>query len=90
MVHCPVATRTLRWNDHGRRQEERSRRVLFDGTNRNDVNTSTSGPGASTSRRGLEEVHSGKTLEEVTFGLTADVKEVNRQVPIHRNDWHML
>ena len=27
---------------------------------------------------------------EVTFGLTADVKEAHRQVPIHPDDWHLL
>ena len=27
---------------------------------------------------------------EVTFGLTADVKEAHRQVPIHPDDWHVL
>ena len=27
---------------------------------------------------------------EVTFGLTADVKEAHRQVPLHPDDWHLL
>ena len=27
---------------------------------------------------------------EVTFGLTADVKEAHRQVPIHPDDWYLL
>ena len=27
---------------------------------------------------------------ERTFGLTADIKEAHRQIPIHPSNWHML
>ena len=65
-----------------------SARVLFDGTN--FVNTSTHlrdqerPPAAQRLMR--EKAKAG----EVTFGLTADVKEAHRQVPIHPDDWHLL
>ena len=70
-----------------------SARVLFDGTNGNFVNTSTHlrdqerAPVAPDLKRLMRE--KAKT-GEVTFGLTADVKEAHRQVPIHPNDWHLL
>ena len=70
-----------------------SARVLFDGTNGNFVNTSTHlrdqerAPVAADLKRLMRE--KAKT-GEVTFGLTADVKEAHRQVPIHPDDWHLL
>ena len=70
-----------------------SARVLFDGTNGNFVNTSTHlrdqerAPVAPDLKRLMRE--KAKT-GEVTFGLTADVKEAHRQVPIHPDDWHLL
>ena len=70
-----------------------SARVLFDGTNGNFVNTSTHlrdqerAPVAPDLKRLMRE--KAKT-GEVTSGLTADVKEAHRQVPIHPDDWHLL
>ena len=70
-----------------------SARVLFDRTNGNFMNTSTHlrdqerAQMAPDLRRLLRE--KAKT-GEVTFGLTADVKEAHRQVPIHPDDWHLL
>ena len=70
-----------------------SARVLFDGTNGNFMNTSTHlrdqerAPVAPDLKRLMhEKVKTG----EVTFGLTADVKEAQRQAPIHPDDWHLL
>ena len=63
-----------------------SARVLFDGTNGNFVNTSTHlrdqerAPVAPDLKRLMREK---AKAGEVTFGLTADVKEAHRQVPIH-------
>ena len=59
-------------------------RVLFDGTNGNFVNTSTHlrdqerAPVAPDLKRLMRET---AKAGEVTFGLTADVKEAHRQVP---------
>ena len=70
-----------------------SARVLFDGTNGNFVNTSTHlrdqerAPVAPDLKRLMRQ--KAKT-GEVTFGLTADVTEAHRQVPIHPDDWHLL
>ena len=70
-----------------------SARVLFDGTNGNFANTSTHlrdqerAPVAPDLKRLMRE--KAKT-GEVTFGLTADVKEAHRHVPIHPDDWHLL
>ena len=67
--------------------------VLFDGTNGNFVNTSTHlrdqerAPVAPDLKRFMREK---AKAGEVTFGLTADVKEAHRQVPIHPDDWHLL
>ena len=70
-----------------------SARLLFDGTNGNFANTSTHlrdqertpvAPGLKRLMR--EKAKAG----EVTFGLTADVKEAHRNVPIHLDDWHLL
>ena len=70
-----------------------SARVLFDGTNGNFVNTSTHlrdqewAPVAPDLKRLMREK---AKAGEVTFGLTADVKEAHRQVPTHQDDWHLL
>ena len=77
----------------GAQKKEKPGGVLFDGTNGNFVNTSTHlrdrerAPAAPDLKRLMRE--KAKT-GEVTFGLTADVKEAHRQVPIHPDDWHLL
>ena len=70
-----------------------SARVLYDGTNGNLVNTSTHlrdqvrAPVAPDLKRLVREK---AKVGEVTFGLTADVKEAHRQVPIHPDYWRLL
>ena len=70
-----------------------SARVLFDGTNGNSVNTSNH---LRDQERALiapdlkRLVREKAMSREVTFGLTAVVKEAHRQVPINPDDWHLL
>ena len=62
-----------------------SARVLFDGTNGNFAVI------RSTHWWHLKRLMREKAKRgEVTFGLTADVKEAHRQVPIDPDDWHLL
>ena len=68
-------------------------RVLFDGTHGIAVNHQTRirdqerGPIASDIKRIMREKSKSN---EATFALTADVTEAHRQVPISRQDWHLL
>ena len=70
-----------------------SARVVFDGTNGSYVNSSTHlrdqerSPVAGDIIRFMREK---ARVGELTFGLTADIKEAHRQIPIHPSDWHML
>ena len=70
-----------------------SARVVFDGTNGSYVNSSTHlrdqerSPVAGDIKRFMREK---ARVGELTFGLTADIKEAHRQIPIHPSDWHML
>ena len=47
-------------------------------------------PGGVISARLLFDHTNGDFASTSTFGLTADVKEAHRQVPIHPDDWHLL
>ena len=70
-----------------------SARVVFDGTNGSYVNNSThlrdqeTSPVAGDIKRFMREK---ARVGEPTFGLTADIKEAHRQIPIHPSDWHLL
>ena len=70
-----------------------SARVVFDGTYGTYVNSSTHlrdqerSPVAGDIKRFVREK---ARVGERTFGLTADIKEAHRQIPIHPSDWHML
>ena len=70
-----------------------SARVVFDGTNGSYVNSSTHlrdqerSPSAGDIKRFMREK---ARVGELTIGLTADIKEAHRQIPIHPLDWHML
>ena len=70
-----------------------SARVVFDGTNGSYVNSSTHlrdqerSPVAGDIKRFMREK---ARVGEPTFGLTADIKEAHRQIPIHPSDWHLL
>ena len=70
-----------------------SARVVFDGTNGTYVNSSTHlrdqerSPVAGDIKRFMRKK---ARVGELTFGLTADIKEAHRQIPIHPSDWHML
>ena len=70
-----------------------SARVVFDGTNGFYVNNSTHlrdqerSPVAGDIKRFMREK---ARVGEPTFGLTADIKEAHRQIPIHPSDWHLL
>ena len=68
-------------------------RVLFDGTHGIAVNHRTRirdqerGPIAGDMKRMMREK---TTSNEATFALAANVTEAHRQVPISRQDWHLL
>ena len=70
-----------------------SARVVCDGTNGSYVNNSTHlrdqerSPVAGDIKRFMREK---ARVGEPTFGLTADIKEAHRQIPIHPSDWHLL
>ena len=74
------------------KQDRSTARVLFDGTNRLEVNERTRvrdeerAPIAADLKRSMR---ARAARGEATFAVTADVSEAHRQVPIHPQDWRL-